>query len=401
MGRLVVTTAGESHGAGEVCILDGVPSGLRLSRGDIDTELARRQKGYGRGARMLIEADRCQFLAGVRLGKTLGSPICILVENKDHANWQEVMASDQPEPDQLLAPLTIPRPGHADLAGAAKYAHVDLRNVLERASARETAARVAAGAVAKRLLFEVGVQVRGRVLSVGSVVATSATDLTDPMAIDWDAVERSPFACDDERSDLLMRTEVDKAREAGESLGGVFEVWCWGVCPGLGGYSQGADRLDGRLLGAIASIPAVKGAQMGDAFRDALLPGSMVHDPLIPTHGGGRTWIARTTNHAAGTEGGVSNGMPLVVRAAMKPIPTLTSPLASVDLATMESAPAHVERSDVVAVTAATVVGEAMVAITVADAYLSKFGGDSIEDFKQAVVAYEGRVEAQGLWRRS
>jgi chorismate synthase len=350
---------------------------------------------------MLIEADRCQFLAGVRLGKTLGSPICILVENKDHANWQEVMASDQPEPDQLLAPLTIPRPGHADLAGAAKYAHVDLRNVLERASARETAARVAAGAVAKRLLFEVGVQVRGRVLSVGSVVTTSATDLTDPKAIDWDAVERSPFACDDERSDLLMRTEVDKAREAGESLGGVFEVWCWGVCPGLGGYSQGRDRLDGRLLGAIASIPAVKGAQMGDAFRDALLPGSMVHDPLVPTHDGGRTWIARTTNHAAGTEGGVSNGMPLIVRAAMKPIPTLTSPLASVDLATMESAPAHVERSDVVAVTAATVVGEAMVAITVADAYLSKFGGDSIEDFKQAVVAYEGRVEAQGLWRRS
>lgn len=401
MGYLRLTTAGESHGPGEICILEGVPAGLCLSCADVDVDLARRQKGYGRGGRMLIETDRCTFLAGVRLSRTLGSPICILVENKDYANWLEIMGPDQPVSGRSPVPLTIPRPGHADLAGAAKYDHEDLRNVLERASARQTAASVAGGAVAKRLLAEVGVCVRARVVGVGSVASSSRPDYADPASVDWDAVERSSLGCDDEVADALMRAEVDSARKAGESLGGVFEIWCWGVCPGLGGYAEPADRLDGRLLGAVGSIPAVKGVQMGDAFANALLPGSSVHDPIVLSESGERASITRPSNHAAGTEGGVSNGMPLVVQAAMKPIPTLTKPLPSVDLAVLIPTAAHVERSDIVAVTAASVVGEAMVAIVVADAYLAKFGGDSLEDFKQAVSAYEGRLEEKGIWRRS
>jgi chorismate synthase len=402
MGTLRMTTAGESHGPAEVCVLSGVPAGLRITTEAIDRELARRQSGYGRGGRMAIETDRCRFLAGVRHGQTLGTPIAILVENRDHANWRDVMSPEPlPEGRENPSPLTIPRPGHADLTGMAKYGHDDMRNVLERASARETVARVAGGAVCKRLLAELGVTVLGRVTSLGEVVTEARADLAHPESIDWQAVEASPVGCEDAALSQGMRDAVDRARSAGESLGGVFEVWCWGLCPGLGGYARPEDRLDGALLGALGAIPAIKGVEIGHGFANAARTGSQVHDPFVVRDAGGARWIGRAGNNAGGLEGGMSTGMPLVVRAAMKPIPTLTTPLPSVDLATMEPVEAHVERSDVTAVPAARVVAEAVVAYVVAGAYLDKFGGDSLRDVADAVAAYERRLEERGLWRRS
>lgn len=430
MTTLRVTTAGESHGPAEVCIVEGIPAGLALRTGDIEVDLSRRRRGYGRGARMSIEGDRCRFLAGVRLGRTLGSPICILVENQDHANWLDLMA---PEPRdhteepgrtgqspsvRTISAVTVPRPGHADLAGIAKYGATDIRDILERASARETVGRVAAGAVCRRLLAEVGVSVRARVIRIGAV-ATSARghsckggggaeggdagglSLVMPQEIDWNAVETSPVACDDPVASEEMRAAIDRARNSGESLGGIFEVWCWGMCPGLGGYATMNDRLDGRLLGALGSIPAIKGVELGAAFMDVARSGSDVHDRLILKNAGEKSWIARETNRAAGLEGGMTTGMPIVLRAAMKPIPTLTTPLPSVDTATMEPAQAHVERSDITAVPAASVVGEAMAACVLAAAYLEKFGGDSLPEFLASVWAYEAGLEERGLWRRS
>jgi chorismate synthase len=351
---------------------------------------------------MSIESDRCRLLSGVRNGATLGTPIAILVENRDHANWLEAM-SPEPLPAGAAAPtpLTIPRPGHADLTGMAKYGHDDMRNVLERASARETVGRVAGGAVCKRLLAESGVRVRARVTAIGPVSVPPTADLADPESIDWDAVEASPVGCDDPAISMSMCEAIDRARAAGESLGGVFEVWCWGLVPGLGGYATLEDRLDGRLLGALGSIPAIKGAEVGYGFAQAALPGSQVHDPFVLRSGAGMPWVGRTGNNAAGLEGGMTTGMPLVVRVAMKPIPTLTTPLPSVDLAAMKAVEAHVERSDVCAVPAARVVGEAMVAYVLAAAYLEKFGGDSLADLCQAVRAYEERLGDRGLWRRS
>lgn len=372
-----------------------------MSRSDVDRELLRRQKGYGRGGRMGIEKDKCRFLAGVRLGRTLGTPICILVENKDHVSWTELMSADMPGPDATpVEMVTIPRPGHADLSGLAKHGSSDVRDVLERASARETVGRVAGGAVCKRLLEEVGVTVRARVVGIGSVKANTAQAYVDPEGIDWGAVEGSPVACDDGPTGEAMCVEIDSARNAGESLGGVFEIWCWGMCPGLGGYGTMSDRLDGRLLGALGSIPAIKGVEVGNSFENAGLPGSRVHDPLVRRLDERGVWIGRETNRAAGLEGGMTNGMPLVIRAAMKPIPTLTTPLDSVDLRTMEPVAAHVERSDVTAVPAARVVGEAMVALVLAQAYLEKFGGDSLEQFSAAVASYEASLVERGLWRR-
>lgn len=403
MTELRVTTAGESHGPAEVCVLEGIPAGLAIQAADIDLDLARRQRGYGRGGRMSIETDRCRFLSGVRLGRTLGSPICILVENQDHKNWLGIMS---PEPSRVPSArppsaVTVPRPGHADLSGCAKYGLTDIRDVLERASARETVGRVAAGAVCKRLLAEVGVRVHARVIQIGGVSAAADNDLTDPRTIDWDSVEASAVGCDDERAGTAMCAAIDEARAAGESLGGIIEIWCWGACPGVGGYGRLGERLDGRLLGAVASIPAIKAVELGHGFSNAGKTGSEVHDPLFLRREGDRRWIARETNRAAGLEGGMTTGMPIVVRAGMKPIPTLTTPLSSVDVSTMEAVPAHVERSDVTAVPAARVVGEAMVAIEMARAYLAKFGGDSLQQFLAAVTAYESTLEARGLWRRS
>jgi chorismate synthase len=400
---LRLTTAGESHGPCEVCVLEGIPAGLSLSAGDVDRQLARRQGGYGRGGRMSIETDRCRLMAGVRLGFTMGSPICIMVENADHKNWTAVM-SPAPAESGALPPSrkeTVPRPGHADLSGVAKYGFSDIRSVLERASARETVARVAGGAVCMRLLEELGVTVRGRVVSLGAVRQAAATDYMRPETIDWEAVEASPVACDDAEAGAAMCEAIDVARAAGESLGGVFEIWCWGLCPGLGGYATMKERLDGRLMGALGSIPAIKGVEIGDAFANAKRKGSEVHDPLVVRESAGHRWIGRDSNGAAGLEGGMTNGMPLVLRVAMKPIPTLTSALGSVDIDTLEARPALVERSDVAAVPAARVVGEAMTACVMAAAYLEKFGRDSLEEVKAALWAYLQRLEDQGLWRSS
>ncbi len=399
-----MSTAGESHGPYEVCILEGIPAGLSLTSDDIDSELARRQRGYGRGGRMTVESDQCQIVAGVRLGLTLGSPIAILVVNKDHANWSAVM-SIEPQTGEAGqkggAQERVPRPGHADYAGMAKYGHSEIRSVLERASARETVARVAAGAVCKRLLNEMGVNVRGRVVSIGEVHAPSETDYSRPESVDWEAVEISPVGCDDRGASREMCLAVDRARESGESLGGVFEVWCWGACPGLGSYSTMDARLDGRLLGALGSIPAIKGVEVARAFENAGRVGSEVHDSFMIDGNRDARWVTRESNRAGGLEGGTTNGMPVVLRAAMKPIPTLMRPLMSVDLGGLEPAPAHVERSDVTAVPAAMVVGEAVVAYIMARAYTEKFGGDSMAELMSSLSVYVKGLEDRGLWRRS
>jgi chorismate synthase len=398
---LRLTTAGESHGPSEVCILEGIPAGLSLAAADVDRDLGRRQGGYGRGGRMKIETDRCRFVAGVRLGFTIGSPVCILVENADHANWTAVMS---PEPVQSgtltgIRKDMVPRPGHADLSGVGKYGFCDARSVLERASARETVGRVAGGAVCRRLLEELGVTIRGRVTALGAVQQADAADYAQPEAIDWEAVAASPVACDDEETGAAMCEAIDVARDAGESLGGVFEVWCWGLCPGLGGYATVQDRLDGRLMGALGSIPGIKGVEIGDAFANARRKGSEVHDPIVLRESGGHRWIGRDSNRAAGLEGGMTNGMPVVLRAAMKPIPTLMTPLGSVDIQTLEAHPALVERSDVAAVPAAAVVGEAMAAYEIAKAYMEKFGGDSLAEVQAALGACRQSLEDKGLWR--
>lgn len=403
MTSLRVTTSGESHGPAEVCIVEGIPAGLALTAADIDAELIRRQGGYGRGGRMSIERDRCRMLGGVRHGHTLGSPICLAVENTDHQNWSVVMSpapiADSADGDTRK--ITVPRPGHADLPGLSKYGLEDIRDVLERASARETVARVAAGAICKRLLDEAGVTIRSRVTSIGPICSAGAADPCHPESVDWTAVEQSPVGCEDASAAEAMCRAIDEAREAGESLGGVFELWCWGHCPGLGSHVSMDSRLDGRLLGSVGSIPAIKGVEIGTAFENAARRGSEVHDPISVTQRGEKAWLTRNSNRAGGLEGGITNGMPIILRAAMKPIPTLTNALPSVDLTTMEATTAHVERSDVTAVPAARVVGEAMVAIVLATCYLEKFGGDCLSDFLASVRAYEDRLEEKGLWHRS
>lgn len=399
-----MSTAGESHGPYEVCILEGMPAGLSLASGQIDAELARRRRGYGRGPRMVIEADRSEIASGVRLGVTLGSPIAILVANKDHVNWPAEMRVERPGSPivgEKPAGEAVPRPGHADFAGMAKYGHVEIRSVLERASARETVARVAGGAVCKAMLKELGVSVRGRVVSVGGVETSSKVDYAASETVDWDAVEASGMGCAEVDTTERMCRAVDRARADGESLGGVFEVWCWGVCPGLGSYDTFTGRLDGRLLGALGSIPAIKGVEVGMAFTNAGLPGSSVHDAFKIRKAGAAKWVTRQSNRAGGLEGGMTNGMPVILRAAMKPIPTLMSPLMSVDLSSLEECPAHVERSDVTAVPAAMVVGEAMVAYVMAAAYVEKFGGDSVAELTSRVWAYLKGLEERGLWRCS
>jgi chorismate synthase len=402
MSTLRLTTAGESHGPAEICVIEGVPAGLAVSTAQVDADLARRQQGYGRGSRMAIELDRSRFLSGVRHGRTLGTPICLVVENRDYANWQDLMSADSGPHGQgdAASCLTVPRPGHADLSGLAKYGHDDVRSVLERASARETVGRVAGGAICKCLLEELGATVRGCVISIGSARVSATSDFCHPEAMDWEAVNASPVSCPDTAAARAMCEAIDRAREKGESLGGVFEIWCWGLCPGLGGYASLQDRLDGRLLGALASIPAIKGVEIGDGFANAGRPGSEVHDPLFVRRDDHGATITRKSNRAAGLEGGMTTGMPIVLRAAMKPIPTLTTPLPSVDVSTLEPTLAHVERSDVAAVPAAAVVAEAMVAYVLAAAYLEKFGGDSLEQLRASVFAYENGLGERGLWRR-
>jgi chorismate synthase len=368
--------------------LEGLPAGLVLDREAIDADLARRQLGHGRGGRMKIERDQVEVTGGLRHGRTLGGPIALQVRNRDYANWEERM---NPWPvSGEVAEVHLPRPGHADLVGTMKYGFTDVRDVLERASARETAARVAGGAVARQFLRALGVEVRSHVLQIGSVSAPRRDDLG---VADFDEVDSSPVRCLDPEAGRAMVAEIDTLRRANESLGGVFEVRAFGLLPGLGSHVSWEERLDGRLAQAIVSIQAVKAVAIGDGFEVAALPGSRAHDEIFYDELRG---YHRLTNRAGGLEGGMTTGDPLVVRGSMKPLPTLTKPLRSVDIATHEPAQALRERTDSCTVPAAGVVGEAMVAFVLADACRAKFGGDHIDDVRAAVAFYSGRIG----WRR-
>ncbi|WP_449240787.1 chorismate synthase [Desulfoscipio gibsoniae] len=374
-------TAGESHGPSLTAIVDGIPAGLSLPAEYIDKQLARRQGGYGRGGRMSIERDRADITSGVRGGLTTGGPVTLVLANKDWENWGRVMAPG-PEADLKSRAVTRPRPGHADLTGAVKYGHRDIRNVLERSSARETAARVAAGAVARRLLQELGVILVGQVVQIGGVRA-HATDLDTQGPAD--AAADSPVYCADHTASEAMVREIDRARAEGDSLGGVFAIKVYNLPPGLGSYTQRDRTLDGRLAGALMSIQAIKGVEVGAGFAAAAARGSELHDEIFYEPGRG---FYRRTNNAGGIEGGMSNGAPLLLRVAMKPIPTLYKPLRSVDIKTRQPFDASVERSDTCAVPAACVVGEAVAAWELAVAMLEKFGGDTMREIKERIAVY-------------
>ena len=385
---LRLITAGESHGPGLTCIVEGLPAGLEVTPDDLNRDLARRQLGHGRGGRMKIESDSAAVTAGLRHGRTLGSPIALQVANRDYANWEDRM---NPWPVEAeVAEVHLPRPGHADLAGIQKYGHDDVRNVLERASARETAARVAGGALAKTFLRALGVQVLSHVVQIGQVSAPDGGGLRPE---DFDGVDESPVRCLDEEASQAMVEEINVMRKQNESLGGLFEVRAFGLVPGLGGHTSWEERLDGRLAGALMSIQAMKAVGFGEGFSLAGTYGSQAHDEIFFTEERG---YHRETNRAGGLEGGMTTGEPLVARVAMKPLSTLTKPLRSVDTETKEPAQALRERTDSTAVPAAGVVGEAMVAFVLADAYRRKFGGDHIDDVLAALRAYEERIQ----WRR-
>jgi chorismate synthase len=389
MAALRLITAGESHGPGLTCIVEGLPAGLELDRAAIDRDLARRQLGHGRGGRMKIESDAAEVTAGVRHGRTLGGPVALQVRNRDYANWEQRM---NPWPvDAQVAEVHLPRPGHADLVGTQKYGLSDVRNILERASARETAARVAGGAVAKAFLRALGVEVYSHVIQITGVTAP-VPDCLEPG--DFAAVDESPVRCLDPEASRAMVAEINRLRKANESLGGVFEVRAFGVVPGIGSHVSWEERLDGLLGQAILSIQAMKAVAIGDGVHTAGLPGSQAHDEIFWDEKRG---YYRETNRSGGVEGGMTTGEPLVVRGWMKPLPTLTKPLRSVDIATHEPAEALRERTDSCTVPAAGVVGEAMVALVLADGYRRKFGGDHIDDVRGALRAYEDRIE----WRRT
>jgi chorismate synthase len=383
------TTAGESHGPGLTTIVEGLPAGLELTPEDLDADLARRQLGHGRGGRMKIESDRATVTAGLRHGRTLGSPVALQIPNRDFANWEERMG---PWPvDAEVEEVHLPRPGHADLAGVQKFGFTDVRNVLERASARETAARVAAGTLAKALLRAFGVEVRSHVTRIGTVTAPAAAE--PPLLADFEGVDESPVRCLDVAAGEAMVAEIDAARKANESLGGIYEVHAFGLVPGIGSHVSWEERLDGRLAQAVMSIQAMKGVGIGEGFALAGRVGSRAHDEIFRSEERG---LHRETNRAGGLEGGMTTGDPLVVVGAMKPLPTLTKPLRSVDLATGEPAKALRERTDSCTVPAAGVVAEAMVALVVAGAYRDKLGGDHVDDARGALRAYEERIG----WRR-
>ncbi|MFH1029032.1 MAG: chorismate synthase [Pseudomonadota bacterium] len=372
-------TAGESHGPQLSAIIEGLPAGIRLTAEAVNLDLARRQQGYGRGGRMKIEKDTIELLSGVRWGETLGSPLTLVVKNRDWENWLEKMSPLAEHRDDSSA-VTRPRPGHADLTGAMKYNHGDVRNVLERSSARETAVRVAVGGVARALLAEFGIRVGGYVIEVGGVVAEAPQESLDQL---WQRAAASEMFCCDPRAEVEMKLAIDVAKAAGDTLGGVVEVQVQGVPAGLGSYVHWDRKLDARLAMALMSIQAIKGVEVGIGFEAARRPGSRVHDEISYDNG-----YCRDTNNAGGIEGGMSNGEPIVLRAAMKPIPTLYKPLRSVDMRTHEAFEATVERSDTCAVPAALVVAEAVVAIEIADALLEKFGGDSLVEIRRNLEGY-------------
>jgi chorismate synthase len=385
MSRLRWLTSGESHGPRLTAIVEGIPAGLPLVVEDVNGELARRQRGYGRGGRMKIETDTVVFAGGVRGGETLGSPIAMSIENRDHQNWLDRMsAAPMPETPEAV---TRPRPGHADLSGGLKYDRHDLRDILERASARETAARTAVGSVARKLLGAVGIEIFAHVVSIGDVRAR-------PMDLPLDELRRraraSDLSCADPEAEVRMKEAIHAASHAGDTLGGIFEVVATGAPAGLGSHVQWDRKLDGRLVQALVSIHAIKAAEIGDGWLAATQRGSQVHDP-IGYDAAGRQFT-RPTNHAGGLEGGITNGEPIICRAAMKPIATLRRALPSVDVGSKQAFDAAHERSDICAVAAASVVGEAMVAVTLADALLEKFGGDSLKELSRNVHAYREQL---------
>jgi chorismate synthase len=381
------STAGESHGPAGVVLVHGVPAGLGLVAEDVNRDLARRQKGYGRGGRQKIEQDEAEFLGGVRHGFTLGSPVAMLIRNRDYENWHDKMS---PEPvEKPPDPITLPRPGHADLAGMQKYAFDDLRNVLERSSARETAARVAAGGVAKRLLVEFGVEVKSAVYRIGSVAYPK-----ERAALEANKADESEVRCPDPEVSEKMKAEIDAARHARDALGGDFVVVAEGCPPGLGSYVDWRDKLDARLAAAVMSINAIKGVEFGMGFELAARRSSEVQDEILP--GGANGDLARASNRLGGLEGGMTNGEPVVVAAAMKPISTISKALRTVDLSTGGPARAFKERADSCAVPAAAVIGESMVAIVLAEAFLEKFGADNLTDIRAAYDSYTERIRTTG-----
>jgi chorismate synthase len=389
--ELTYVTAGESHGPGLTVVISGLPAGLELDHDLIRLDLARRQAGYGRSPRQKLEQDDARPTGGLRHGRTLGSPLSFFIENRDHKNWIEPMNA-WPVSDEALEeygwrgkPIRLPRPGHADLPGTLKYGHEDVRNVLERASARETAARVAAGAVAKALIRTIGIDVRSHVLQIGAVRATAPAWLS---ASDFDRAEASEVRCLDPTAEAAMVAEIEAAKGDRDTLGGITEVRAFGVPPGLGSHVSAGQRLDGRLAAAMLSIQSAKGVEIGDAISSAGRRGSSVHDEIHH----GESGFYRETDRAGGLEGGISNGAELVVRTIWKPLPTLMRPLQSVELGSHEPQAAHVERSDVTVLPAAAVVAEAGVAFELARAALEKFGGDAIDDFVAAHAAYLARI---------
>ena len=405
MATLRYLTAGESHGKALIGILEGIPSGLSLSAEDINRDLGRRQMGYGRGGRMKIESDHAEILSGVRWGKTIGSPITLLIENKDYKNWIKGM-SPYAEDDGSIPAVTRPRPGHADLTGAIKYYHHDMRNVLERSSARETAVRVALGAVAKKFLQAFHITIGSFVIQIGTIRVKGLRDKgvkgssenfptlesSNPRTLEslFRKAEKSPVRCPDEQAAKKMTTLIDRIMKSGDSLGGVFEVFATGVPAGLGSYIQWDRRLDGRLAQALMSIQAIKGVEAGLGFEMSKRSGSEVMDEIFYSHHYG---YYRKTNNAGGMEGGMTDGMPIILRAAMKPIPTLRRPLRSIDITTKKPVEAAYERSDICAVPAAGVIGEAMVALTITDAFLEKFGGDSMKEIQQHYDSYVHHIK--------
>jgi chorismate synthase len=396
LNALRLQTAGESHGPQCTIILDNIPAGLPLTAEQVNRHLTRRQGGHGRGGRMKIERDQVQFVSGVRYGETLGSPIAMVVANLDWANWAGKM--DIATPAERVAKVTKMRPGHADFTGAVKYSHDDVRNVLERASSRETTSRVAAGSVCRTFLEYFGIEIFSHTVRIGEIEAHVPDEIrldkrgskNPAIASFFESVEESAVRTGDAASAERMIEAIDAARADGDTLGGVFEVVAYNVPIGLGSFAQWEDRLDGRIVGALGSIPSIKGAEVGDGFAESMRRGSKVHDVI--SYDDQQGWL-HDTNNAGGTEGGITNGAPIVARAAAKPIATLMKPLPSTDLATRERAVAHVERSDVCVIPAAGVVGEAMLAIVLADAFRQKFGGDSVAEIERNFRSYLATYE--------
>lgn len=379
MTMIKLTTAGESHGKALVSIVEGVPAGLSVSKEYIDKQLSRRMLGYGRGGRMKIESDKVDILSGIRGGKTIGSPISLLIENKDFSNWQDVMSAKKAEGKAVVKP----RPGHADLIGLLKTGQNDIRNILERSSARETAARVAGSSICRRFLEELGVVVISQVNSIGNIETDSPLNVTKKEEIDKSLVRMAEKQAEEEAVKL-----IDKAASDGETLGGTFQVGAYNVIPGLGSYASWEEKLDAKLAQAVISIPAIKGVSFGKGFKLGELIGSQAHDEIYYDNG-----YFRKTNRAGGIEGGMTNGEPIVVNAVMKPIPTLGKPLQTVNVETKQTSKAHKERSDITAVPSASIVAESMICVVLARAYLEKFGGDCLDDIKSNIDSYNRRLK--------